>query len=267
MIDLVFPATEPGRLLWSQAVLVWMLANYAFPRGPYGRAEAQDLSPNRIRSLRLPVVSRAVGAGLLVSVLPGLHVADLPIRALLALVTAVTLVALPLLRLPLADREDWGWALPSLELLGVATAGVLLGIIVALGDLGISSTLIDLPFSTRELRGATVVAAALVFLTGGATHVVRGILDAVRAKPRDNGATIDVPEYNRGRVIGNLERVLLLAFALTGAYEAMAIVIAAKGLVRWTDLKDREFAEYFLIGSLTSLLLALGASLLVNALR
>lgn len=46
----------------------------------------------------------------------------------------------------------------------------------------------------------------------------------------------------------------------------MAFVVAAKGLVRWSDLKEREFAEYFLIGSLTSLLLAVCVGIILQRL-
>jgi hypothetical protein len=39
-------------------------------------------------------------------------------------------------------------------------------------------------------------------------------------------------------------------------YGAVGFVVAAKSLARFKALEDREFAEYFLIGTLASLLLA-----------
>jgi hypothetical protein len=42
-------------------------------------------------------------------------------------------------------------------------------------------------------------------------------------------------------------------------------VVAAKSLARFKALEDREFAEYFLVGTLASLLLALVGGLAVKA--
>jgi hypothetical protein len=43
---------------------------------------------------------------------------------------------------------------------------------------------------------------------------------------------------------------------LLGEYSAVGWIIAAKSLARFKALEDREFAEYFLVGTLASLLLA-----------
>jgi hypothetical protein len=74
--------------------------------------------------------------------------------------------------------------------------------------------------------------------------------------------TIDVEEYNRGRLIGNLERIVLTIVIAAGSYAALAFLIAAKGLVRSDEFnKNRDFTEYFLIGSLSSVLVALCAGM------
>lgn len=67
---------------------------------------------------------------------------------------------------------------------------------------------------------------------------------------------MDTAEYNRGRVIGNLERVLLLATVAVGSYQAMGFIIAAKGRIGIKEFEDRNFAEYFLVGTLTSVIVA-----------
>ncbi|MGV8882374.1 MAG: hypothetical protein ACOH19_09475 [Rhodoglobus sp.] len=63
-----------------------------------------------------------------------------------------------------------------------------------------------------------------------------------------------------GRVIGPLERVLLVFLALTGAYPVIAALIAAKGIVRFpeisTDRGSGSKAEEFLVGSFTSWFIA-----------
>src|SRR2546425_2352902 len=65
----------------------------------------------------------------------------------------------------------------------------------------------------------------------------------------------------RGRAIGALERALALTLVLLGEYSAVGWIIAAKALARFRALEDREFAEYFLIGTLASFLLAVLAGI------
>ena len=74
--------------------------------------------------------------------------------------------------------------------------------------------------------------------------------------------TVDVEEYNRGRLIGNLERIVLTIVVAAGSYAALAFLVAAKGVVRADEFeKNRDFTEYFLIGSLASVLVALCAGM------
>lgn len=77
--------------------------------------------------------------------------------------------------------------------------------------------------------------------------------------------SIDLKELNRGRLIGNLERIVLTIVVAAGSYSALGFLIAAKGLVRFEEFeKSREFTEYFLVGSLSSVLVALGAGLVLR---
>jgi len=68
-------------------------------------------------------------------------------------------------------------------------------------------------------------------------------------------AVIDI-EYRRGRIIGMLERSVLFFLVLQVQYIALGFVIAAKTMARFKSLDDRDFAEYFLIGTLLSLVSA-----------
>ncbi len=65
-----------------------------------------------------------------------------------------------------------------------------------------------------------------------------------------------------GEAIGVLERLLVVVFVLTGALTAIGFVVAAKTLARFKQLDDRAFAEYYLLGTLASVSVALGSSLL-----
>lgn len=69
--------------------------------------------------------------------------------------------------------------------------------------------------------------------------------------------------YPAGAAIGTLERLLTAILFLLRAYSAIGVVLAAKTLTRYPRLEnDPDFCEYYLIGTLSSLLLAIGATLL-----
>jgi hypothetical protein len=67
-----------------------------------------------------------------------------------------------------------------------------------------------------------------------------------------------------GAVIGFLERALTLTFILVGQYTALGLVLTAKSIARHEELKDRHFAEYYLIGTLSSVLFAVLVGLLLS---
>jgi hypothetical protein len=68
-----------------------------------------------------------------------------------------------------------------------------------------------------------------------------------------------------GATIGILERLLIVTFVLTGSTAAIGFVVAAKTLARFKQLDDRDFAEYYLLGTLASVSVALGSGLLALA--
>ncbi|CAA9334032.1 MAG: hypothetical protein AVDCRST_MAG68-2666 [uncultured Gemmatimonadetes bacterium] len=72
----------------------------------------------------------------------------------------------------------------------------------------------------------------------------------------------DPKEYRRGKLIGNIERLVVAILASLGSYPAIAFVLTAKGLVRAKEFEDRDYAEYFLVGTLASCALALIAGIL-----
>lgn len=73
----------------------------------------------------------------------------------------------------------------------------------------------------------------------------------------------DKKELNAGRIIGILERILIFFFVIIGQFAAVGFVIAAKGVVRYKELEDRNFAEYVLIGTLLSSLLSMFTGFIV----
>ncbi|MHA2202470.1 MAG: hypothetical protein ACW991_02160 [Candidatus Hodarchaeales archaeon] len=55
-----------------------------------------------------------------------------------------------------------------------------------------------------------------------------------------------------GKIIGMLERGIILTFGLLGEFGAISFVFVAKSMARFKQLEKRQFAEYYLIGTLLS---------------
>ncbi len=68
-----------------------------------------------------------------------------------------------------------------------------------------------------------------------------------------------------GWLIGYLERILAIILVAYGSVEGIGFLVAAKGLVRAQEWKNRALAEYFLVGTLLSILMATGLGLLLKA--
>jgi hypothetical protein len=68
-----------------------------------------------------------------------------------------------------------------------------------------------------------------------------------------------------GATIGILERILIVVFVLTGTDVAIGFVVAAKTLARFRLLDDRAFAEYYLLGTLASVSVAIVTALVGRA--
>ncbi|MFW5882814.1 MAG: hypothetical protein ACOCVG_00435 [Verrucomicrobiota bacterium] len=87
-----------------------------------------------------------------------------------------------------------------------------------------------------------------VFLGANESNrVVRAVLLSLERKPL-------MEESQRGRIIGILERIFVMAAVVSQQYTVLGFVIAAKGLARFEKLKESDFAEYFLIGTMLSVL-------------
>jgi hypothetical protein len=109
------------------------------------------------------------------------------------------------------------------------------------------------------LTAGAVYASAFVFAHKGGNTVVSGVLP-------DDGPESTGADLGAGSLIGTLERWIILLLGVAGRWEAVALVVAAKSVARFEELKKRPFAEYFLVGTLTSVLVAMGLVVLVSVL-
>jgi hypothetical protein len=105
-------------------------------------------------------------------------------------------------------------------------------------------------------RAILYILAYLVALWGG-HHFTRLFLKNL-GPPGDSGIE------RAGALIGYLERTFVLTFVLLNQFVAIAIVLTAKSITRFEELKDRKFAEYYLVGTLASMLFATLTGVLVR---
>lgn len=114
----------------------------------------------------------------------------------------------------------------------------------------------SLPWS--EITTGAVYVTAFVFAHIGGNTIVRGVL------PEDAPESDEESDLEAGSLIGSLERWIILLLGLAGLWEAVALVVALKSIARFEELKKRAFAEYFLVGTLTSVLVAIVLVLIVS---
>lgn len=124
----------------------------------------------------------------------------------------------------------------------------------------------QLVFPETDLNLVWIFAVALLFLT-----VVSGIVIQVLMShwsydfEKEDKASLK----EAGKYIGILERLFVFTFVVTGHWEGIGFLLAAKSVFRFGDLRkseDRRLTEYVMIGTLLSFGLAVATGLLINGL-
>lgn len=146
-------------------------------------------------------------------------------------------------------------------------------------NVGVRFPYLHVPLPWNYIALTHFVIACFALGTAPAGYVVRGMLDkagvdrsadVVDADEQNTLASSEEPvtslEFRRGMLIGYLERIMAITIVAQGALGALGFLIAAKGLVRSRELEKPEFAEYFLIGTLTSMTLAFALGLFLQQL-
>ncbi len=102
-----------------------------------------------------------------------------------------------------------------------------------------------------------VVGALVVANTRAGSLFVGTLVRAPRPPVVHDTRAVDGPSVARiGATIGVIERLLIVTLVLAGGVAAVGLVIAAKTIARFRQLEDRLFAEYYLLGTLASVSLA-----------
>jgi hypothetical protein len=131
------------------------------------------------------------------------------------------------------------------------------------GDLACWYDALGFPFVDQvPVAQALMAIAVSLFLLASGNRVVRLILAAVGSPPTEGE-----DKLRGGRFIGPMERLLVAGSLVSGGLAGAGFVIAAKGLLRFRELKPDggdgeqnggsvdEITEYFLVGTFASVLL------------
>jgi hypothetical protein len=227
-----------------------------------------DASRRLTRFLWIPsVVAPMVVAG--TAALTGLwHLGDIA----LLVIAAVASVGWPLLCARAEERGDREWA--PLTLFGLAV-----GLLILLSGWG--SGVAGLVAHWAPWVGIRVDPDRLLMITGvvllqlvTGNHLVRLLLGSVGAV-RPVGEPQPSDKLKGGRLLGPMERLLILGLGLAGQLAAATAVVAAKSIIRFPEINAQkarengtvgidEVTEYFLVGSFASWMLALAGLALAH---
>lgn len=97
---------------------------------------------------------------------------------------------------------------------------------------------------------------AIVFVTFPSAIIMGRLLEPMSDQINTDHKSLP----NAGKYIGIIERLFVLVFILIGRWDAIGLLITAKSVFRFNDLKEsnsRKLTEYILIGTLVSFGLAM----------
>jgi len=157
-------------------------------------------------------------------------------------------------RRPTAQRPANSWLIvPVVALIAVAIVFAAIGGLQSAPSLGFHVAATILLLFIGVIGGSPVVQVVLTLAGSGAVPLGEhgGILVS------EDGAKKKEREILRGGMtIGYLERLAIIGAALVGQVAAVAIVVAIKGLGRFSELENSAARERFIIGTLASIVWA-----------
>lgn len=158
------------------------------------------------------------------------------------------------------------------RLISLSIHGVAVGLIFSpLFSAGLNRLFVDIVIGPERIiegiLSSQVLLFGLLLVMNEMNIVLRYLMKKLNlASIGKADQTVSDQEYNTGRIIGMLERIFIFIFTIAGQFAAVGFILTAKGVVRYQDFKDRTFAEYVLIGTLLSTLLAFGVALILSGL-
>ena len=132
-----------------------------------------------------------------------------------------------------------------------------------------------------ELSRTNTYIFGLLFILNESNTIIRQLFDWIKISPdppESSASDVDVippvdkyikiDEYKSGRVIGILERVFAYFAVVLNEYSIIGFILAAKAFARFKELEKKAYAEYVLIGTLASILIAfISASFIISLIK
>jgi len=223
-----------------------------------------------VSRLRLTFEDKGASSGVI------LKMAAIPLIALLMMevnltwvLLLITLLLLPVATIFLERNEE---KIYRNRLFSLVIYIVLMGLIFSpLLNAEMDRSVVDFLYEAGPMA-ADIVMSVVILLFGvllvmnEMNTLLRYTLKMLKLEPiGETNSEVTDREYNTGRIIGMLERIFIFLFTVAGQYAAIGFILTAKGVVRYKEFENRTFAEYVLIGTLLSALLALLIGLSVKA--
>lgn len=150
---------------------------------------------------------------------------------------------------------------------GLGLLGVIFGLRIAAPDTVIATVVALLIGLLGIVAGNPLTVAVLNYADKGTgpRTVTSGVHGGIVVAERDAAEPqLNQPEVLRGgTTIGYVERLVVIAAVLLGHIEILIVLIAIKGLGRFSELDSPETRERFIIGTLVSLVWAGACALLI----
>jgi hypothetical protein len=115
------------------------------------------------------------------------------------------------------------------------------------------STLTSFRYVQNRLLLLIVMYVGVIFAGGYLIRSLTKTLAPEKPQSHDGSQTLQ----NAGLYIGWLERFLILTAILLRSPATVGLILTAKAIARYPEFKSERFAEYFLIGTLLSLCIAI----------
>jgi len=115
--------------------------------------------------------------------------------------------------------------------------------------------------SIQEKILLVTVVYVLVIFGGG--YLIRALIAHLWKEEQGKETKEHEEVINAGLYIGWLERFLVLTALFLQSPATVGFILAAKSIARYPELKSVRFAEYFLIGTLLSVAIAMGGAIVL----
>jgi Protein of unknown function (DUF3307) len=119
-----------------------------------------------------------------------------------------------------------------------------------------------LPLLPVNILNYQMMGVAVLFCIYPSSYIVK--LSIQQLLPVTEETTIESPLQRAGRMIGQVERLLVFTLVCIGEYQAIGFLITGKSIIRFADKNSKAQSEYVIVGTLLSYLLALLAGLWVR---